>query len=413
MVRKASLIVLLAIFVVATGSTGYSAERLNIHVSSPSADVRDVPVCVDVDLRIAGKPDDMRVEVRNSSNGDTVPGQIVLSEDGKMQLWWVIGEAKKGQGSDWIAKIDPSIEADWDTFSWKDKAGRWLDLERGGRPVTRFMYEYDESTNQRRFETYKPFLHVYGINGQRLTNGPDGESPYIAKDILYPHHRGIFIGWNKLSCGGKQYDLWHMPNVEQVCQEVTGLAAGPVLARSKAVVVWRDAEDKPIIAEDRITTVYRQDDPIWTLIDVVSKLKAVGGDVKLNGDPEHAGFQYRASDAVAKGPKEGKAQYLFHKDGIDAHKDQELPWVGLSYKLGINRYSVLHMDHADNPGPNKYSAYRDYGRFGVFFVTDIPAGETLVLKYRIWVTHIALNRSMCEAKSRVFNEPLKARVVTR
>jgi hypothetical protein len=70
------------------------------------------------------------------------------------------------------------------------------------------------------------------------------------------------------------------------------------------------------------------------------------------------------------------------------------------------------MDHPDNPGPNKYSAYRDYGRFGAFFTTEIPAGQTLELKYRVWVTHISVDRAICAAKDAVFDAPLKARVVS-
>jgi len=403
----------LVICVAALVSAGYAAETLRIRVEGPAMDVRDVPVCVGVDMpgdaNIAG----MGVELRNAANGVTVPGQFVAGEDGKVQLCWVMVEAKAGQASEWEARVDPSVKGDWKAFSWKDTKGKWLDLQREGRPVTRFMYEYDESTPQRRFETYKPFLHVYGINGRRLTNGPDGDGEYTANAILYPHHRGIFIGWNKLSCGGKTCDLWHMPNVEQVCRQVRTAAAGPVLARSIAIVDWRDTEDKPIIVEERITTVYRQDDPVDVLIDVVSKLKAVGGDVVLGGDPEHAGFQYRAHDDVAKGPKEGKAQYLFHADGIDASKDTGLPWVGMTYGLGINNYSVLHIDHPDNPRPNRYSAYRDYGRFGVFFVQEIPASQTLVLKYRLWVTHVGLNRAACAAKDAVFDDALQARVITK
>jgi hypothetical protein len=43
------------------------------------------------------------------------------------------------------------------------------------------------------------------------------------------------------------------------------------------------------------------------------------------------------------------------------------------------------MNHPDNPKQTLYSAYRDYGRFGAFFKKEIGAGETLTLRYRIWV----------------------------
>ncbi len=198
-----------------------------------------------------------------------------------------------------------------------------------------------------------------------------------------------------------------MKGVEQVCREFTEQIAGPVLARTRAIVDWRDRNDKPILVEERTMTLYRQDDPIALLVDVATKLKAVGGEVILNGDPEHAGFQYRAHNDVGKGSAEQKAKYLFHDDAIDAHKDSNLPWAAMSYRLGMNTYNVLHMDHPENPRPNRYSAYRDYGRFGAFFTTKIPAGETLALKYRVYVTHAPLDRATCAAKDAVFDLPLR------
>ena len=88
------------------------------------------------------------------------------------------------------------------TFSWQDTDGEYLDLLFDGKKVTRYMYAYDTSTEQRTFETYKPFHHVYDAEGNLLTNGPDGSTAYPKKGILYPHHRGILIGWNKLTFEG-------------------------------------------------------------------------------------------------------------------------------------------------------------------------------------------------------------------
>ena len=270
-------------------------------------------------------------------------------------------------------------------FAWKDTKGQYMDLTLGGKKVARFMYGYDESSEQRRFETYKPLLHVYGADGQRLTNGPDGESEYPMKGIQYPHHRAIFIGWNKLTHGGKSYDLWHMKGVEQVHQKFIEATAGSNSVTLKSLIHWRDSEDKPVIVEEREMTISCPGGAGEVIVDFITELKAVRGDVFLGGDPEHAGFQYRAHDDVGKGAAEKKATYLFHKDGIDPKKDTDLPWVAMSYGLGEKRYSVLHMSHPANPGASKYSAYRDYGRFGIFFTKEIPAGQTLKLKYRIWV----------------------------
>ncbi|MEA3224473.1 MAG: DUF6807 family protein [Planctomycetota bacterium] len=271
-------------------------------------------------------------------------------------------------------------------FSWRDKEGEYLDLFFDGKKVTRYMYAYDTSTEQRTFETYKPFHHVYDASGNLLTNGPDGLQLYSKDKILYPHHRGILIGWNKLTFKGRRYDLWHMPEVHQVHQKFLELTAGPAMARSTALIHWNDKDGKPMLVEHRTTTVYRQSDPSVVLLDFQTELKAVRGDVLLDGDPEHAGVQYRAHNGVAAGGKDGKATYLFHEDGIDPKKDHDLPWVAMSYGLESGQYSVQHMNHPDNPKPTIYSAYRDYGRFGAFFKKEIAAGTSLTLRYRILVS---------------------------
>ncbi|MBN2269516.1 MAG: PmoA family protein [Sedimentisphaerales bacterium] len=275
-------------------------------------------------------------------------------------------------------------------FSWKDTKGEYLDLLYDGRRVTRYMYAYDTSSEQRAFETCKVLHHVFDENGEKLlTNGPDGEKPYL-KSVKYPHHRGIFIGWNKLTLGGKSYDTWHMTNgVAQVHQKFLEQKADANKAFSTALIHWKGGDGKVFIEEKRTTTVHRPESRTILLLDFETELKAVSGEVFLNGDPEHAGFQYRAHDDVDKGPADVKAKYLFHRDGVDPKKREDLtnlPWVAMSYGLNGKRYSVLYMSHPDNLNAEAvYSAYRDYGRFGEFFKHTIPDGQTLKLRYRIWI----------------------------
>ncbi len=269
-----------------------------------------------------------------------------------------------------------------DAMSFEGKDGQWLDVLCGGQPVARYMIAYDPSTSQRRFETYKPFLHVYD-GEQCLTNGPDGQSAYIKGQIRYPHHRGIYIGWNKLNCEGKRYDLWHMPNVAQVHQRFEQKRAEGKVATIVSVVHWNDPEGKPLIVERRTMTIRALDAPAIAQVDFQSELKAVRADVQLKGDPEHAGVQYRPHNDVATGSADVKAKYLFHADGIDPREDKDLPWVAMSYGLGGKRYTVQHVNHPANPKGTVYSAYRDYGRFGAFFEDEIENGQTLTLRYRL------------------------------
>ena len=373
------------------------AELIRLKVTA-KVDCIDVPVHLAIDLpaSFADVPvEGIAVSLRQRSGGTAridgmlTPGQIVMGSDKKAQLWWVAPVIKANEVSGWTAALSRKQKAEKETFSWRDTEGKYLDLLFDGRKVTRYMYALDRSTKQRLLETYKTFLHVFDAAGENLlTNGPDGLHPYMTNKILYPHHRGIFIGWNRLEFGGKRYDFWHMGEQGRVQkhQKFLELTAGPVLARSNCLVHWNDKDGRTIIAEQRNTTVFHQLIPTVLLLEFVTELKAVNGDVFLDGDPEHAGFQYRPHDDVAKGDKDVKAAYLFHKDGIDAHKDKDLPWAAMSYGLNGKRYSVLYMDYPDNPRSVIYSAYRDYGRFGAYFKKKINDGDTLKLKYRIWIT---------------------------
>ena len=271
-----------------------------------------------------------------------------------------------------------------ETLRVRDHQGPYYDLLVDGTRLVRYMQDYDPNSPQRRFETYKPFHHVYD-GPQRLTNGPDGESQYVADNIQYPHHRGIYIGWNKLVCEGKRYDFWHMPNVAQVHQKHERVSSGPRQAAHTAVIHWNDPDGDPVLVERRQITVRRLDDPAIVLLDFRSDLTAVRSDVELDGDPEHAGVQYRAHNDVGAGPKENRAQYLFHAEGIDPRNDKDLPWVAMSHGLAGRRYWVQQMNYPDNPKDTVYSAYRDYGRFGAFCTPTIGKGETLTLRYRFWI----------------------------
>lgn len=283
-------------------------------------------------------------------------------------------------------------------FSWKDTKGKYLDLLYDGSKVTRYIYDYDESSEQRTFETYKVLHHVFDAKGEKLlTNGPDGEHTY-AKSIKFPHHRGIFIGWNKLLFQGKNYDTWHMTKgVRQVHQKLIKQTADADKATCTALIHWKNGDSKVMIEEKRTTTVYRPAGEKILVLDLKTELKAPNGEVNLSGDPEHAGFQYRPHNDVAIAPSKDRAKYLFHKDGLDLKKVTDLPWVAMSYGLNGNRYSVLYIKHPDNPKGAIYSAYRDYGRFGSFFKKTIKAGDTLTLNYGIIVMESEMpNRQKCQ-----------------
>ena len=257
-------------------------------------------------------------------------------------------------------------------FSFQDTAGKYTDILLDGKIAARYMYEHDTSTPERVAATYKPYLHVFNAEGtEPITKGPGG---------LFPHHRAIFIGWNKITFDAKLYDLWHMKGTEIVHQKFLEQKPGADEATLTASINWIVEKDKAILEEER-TFKFHRNALGRLVIDFSSKLKAALGDVNLDGDPEHAGIHYRPAAEISV----KDTVYVFPKEKANATKDLDFAWVGESYTLKDKRYSVVEMNHPDNPKNTKFSAYRDYGRFGAFPKTLIKSGESFTFKYRFLI----------------------------
>ncbi len=265
-----------------------------------------------------------------------------------------------------------SVSAEDNRFAISTVQESHTDIAIDGRRVARYMHAYDKSTPERLHETYKPYLHVFGVDNKTpITKGPGGQ---------FTHHRGIFIGWNRVQSGGQSYDLWHMKGVEQVHQRFLKSETTGDEAVLTSLVHWNDKEKKPLIVEERTMKFRRLDGPGIVEIDFDTVLTAQR-DLKLNGDPEHAGVQYRPANEVDR----KRTKYFFPKEDADPKKDLDYAWAGETYTLGERVYTVIHLNHPDNPKGTKYSAYRDYGRFGAFFTRDLAAKESLRLRYRFLV----------------------------
>ncbi len=258
-------------------------------------------------------------------------------------------------------------------FTLQEKDGEHLDVLLDGRTAARYMIAYDKSSPERLHETYKPYLHVFDAEGKRpITKGAGGK---------FTHHRGIFIGFSKLGFKGKRYDRWHMRSGEIVHEKFLAKESGPDEATITSLTHWLDDDDQPMLDEERTMTFRRGPEPARLVIDFTSKLTASYGPVTLDGDPEHAGVQYRPADEV----NTKETTYVFPGEDTDPRKDLDLPWVGETYTLDGKRYSVVDLNHPDNPKGTRFSAYRDYGRFGAFFVKEIPEGESLTVRYRFLI----------------------------
>ena len=272
-----------------------------------------------------------------------------------------------------------SAQAEWSVKpAANPKApGKGLAVAKDGKPVAHFVFGEGQK---------KPFLHVYGKEGELLTNpgaGPDG------KDFgRYPHHRGIYIGWRVIS-GGGQYDLWHIHKGEIMrVKEIKSAQASDSGVTIVTDIEWRTGkvgkEDVLLLSETRTLSISKVGD--ITQVDFHTELTAAR-DLTLGGDLQHAGCHFRAHTEVAS--KWTKfTSYLWEPEGKKAGNgkilSKEWKWNRLQFPIGKNWYSATQFNAPNQPVEEL--SWRDYGRFGFFFKKDLKKGDVQKLNYRF---HIA------------------------
>jgi len=266
------------------------------------------------------------------------------------------------------------VAADEPRFELQNEQGKHLDVKHAGDLVGRYMYDLDLADDETRHETYKPYLHVFNPSGtQPITKGAGGK---------YTHHRGIFRGWAKLTLNGKRFDTWHMKNVVQEHLRFEDLQSNADAASFTSVIRFRTDDGKTLFEEDRTMSFQAPPEEAYAVIDVTSKVKATEGTIILDGDPEHAGLQFRPADEI----ETSKTQYCFPRDNANPKKDRDYAWVVESFVVDGNRYNVLYLNHPENEKNAVFSAYRNYGRFGAWFKTEIPEEESKTTRVRFVVT---------------------------
>ena len=283
-------------------------------------------------------------------------------------------------------------------FYWQDHPEQgtadlmWQDYP---HPVLRYMYAYNTSTPERTTETFKVYHHVFGPGtDQIITNGAGG---------LYPHHRGLFVGWMQTKFEDQQLDFWHCKNgAHQRHVKFLEMKGDVKHGTMTAEIHWNDAQGKPVIVETRSVDVspiilagnISAGDALGWQIDWRSKLESRRGEIQLGGDRQHAGFQFRAASDVAEKksaryvrpegfPQEPEAHEV--GDAGDPPLHINLGWLAMTYPLAEKMYAIEYFEDPALPKPSLYSE-RPYGRFGAFFKTTITPEKPLSMKYRLRVT---------------------------
>ena len=296
------------------------------------------------------------------------------------------------------------------SFSFEDKNSELSQVTLEGKPVLQFVHPVLKEGKERE-ASYKPFHHLFDNSGSLVTKGAGGQ---------FTHHRGIFLGFSKVTYGNNvKVDIWHCKDdTHQAFQKVLLRESGPVLASEKDQIAWNGKNKETFAVEERQLIVYKV--PGGQLVEFQSVVRTTGGPVLLDGDPQHAGFHFRASNDVAE--KTSKETIYLRPDGEDkpgASKNWpelkthiNLPWNAMSFVLNDKRYTALYLDNPANPKEARFSE-RPYGRFGSYFVTEITKEKPLKLKYQIWLQDGKIDIESAKLKSQSFNNPVQAIMVAK
>jgi precorrin-6B methylase 2 len=273
------------------------------------------------------------------------------------RLWFALALAASGQAF-----------GAWSTTEGKgDDSGSKIDVTSDGQLIARFVYGPRE---------LKPFLHVFGQDGDQLTAwSPKQHSP---------HHRGIFIGWNRIESEVGNSDLWHLNRGEKMIVKQIGHSTTASNATILAKIEWHAQRndaigDSILLVETRRLEISRPA-PGKTQVDAAFSLAAMR-DILLNGDLQHAGVHFRASHEVDARTNETRYVWEPPLPGPDGRVvSSDLKWCRLIFPVGGNWYAATALNSPGNPTAEL--SWRDYGRFGFFFKHKLEWGDTLDFKYR-------------------------------
>jgi hypothetical protein len=386
----------------------HDRKNVPVRISLPPVSLRNKPTTV-----ILSDPDRKRIPAQL-----TEPG-LLATKECRREVHFILPHLKAGESLRLKATLSTESPPRGDAFSWHDKAGDNTELRFGTRPVLRYHYAaLDETSKESRERTYKVFHHLYSPKGDVLVTGGLSSDP----DVHSPHHRGIYFGFNRISYGdGKKADTWHCNNGEyQAHDRFLAVEAGSVMGRHRLAISWHGQDKQAFADEVRELTVYNV--PGGQLVEFASRLRPTAGPVKLDGDPQHAGVQFRADNEVFA--KTSDQTIFVRPDGVGKPGETRnwdpktlegpinLPWNAMSFVLKSKRYTVAYLDHPKNPKEARHSE-REYGRFGSYFECALGKDKPLTINYRFWIQEGLMKPEEVAVLSTSFVEPAEVTVKAR
>ncbi len=363
------LIITLFIFSSASGQK----NNKNFIVRAGDYDLINAPVYTDFQNNSL----DEKATVCLKYKDGIVPAQVEKISGSTVRLWWIVN-LKAGKSMKY--KLLAGKKCNATPFIWNRISNFSVRLMKGARPV--IQYEHPVFDRNNILTTHKPYHHVFDPSGdQFITKGPGG---------LEPHHKGIFYGFRDITVGSKKINVWAAFDGE--CTEHAEFLkeiAGPVMGGHTVKILWKDKDGMVFAEETRTLRAFDQPDG-ETLIDFHSVLKTTGEPVRLAGDRQHAGAQFRAAQYVADNPKNtffirpaDRAQ-VKHDVEINGEAMKNMPWDAMNFKIEDREYTVAYLTHPSRPATAEMSERR-YGRFGEYFPHMLTKDNPLEIRYRFWV----------------------------
>ena len=283
------------------------------------------------------------------------------------------------------------------------RQGARIDVLIGGQPFTSYFFGA---------ESPKPYLHpLRSAQGTIVTRGFPMRKDIPGESTDHPHHRGLFFAhgdingidlWAEEELGSKtketvkgvKYTSEALPYGRTVLRKLEEIRGGPESGTIRALFNLVGPDGKVVAQEDQDFTF--RGDASTRVIDCGFMIHATNGPVKME-DTKEGTFAIRVVRALQE--PDG---YMLNSEGAVGEKQvwgKRANWVDNSGTVAGEKLGLAIFDHPSNPQHPTYWHARGYGLFAANpfgerdFYNDktrdgsitIPAGGTLVLRYRVLI----------------------------
>ena len=381
---RPNMIVMLLLAALITGSAPAADLTLVVSDTEGTAGPVAAPICVSVHLgsifgpAIAGEP----LCLLEVTEGDKPGPHPIPAQYGGGKLWWLMPKGPSKPRRFRLTLADGPQPAD--SQIRVDVSGEYYDVVQGKTPVLRYNYgsvpvpegthkHFAEGESYERGDYISP---MFGPSGEVITEDYPAD---------HPHHRGVWWSWPVTRWGDQVADIWAVVRVHaRPGGKKPRLTAGPVMAEIEAQSIWKWEDATPIVREDVLIRAFRATEG-GRYVDVEVSLRGLVDGVAIGGRPKggYGGFSIRAQP--------GEEQRIVRHTDPENSKPRRA-WLDYSavFPGGNGPTGITLLEHPTNPDyPSELQEYANLNCVMSAFPgareVPLPNGETVVLKYRIWI----------------------------